>query len=80
MTASMSRKGNFWNNAPMESFCGNLKRERVHQVRYAMRAQARSDLFGCTDVLGQIRRQARLNNLSPTEFERRYYQQRGQAA
>lgn len=40
MTVSMSRKGDCWNNAPMESFWGTLKNELVHHRRYRTRAQA----------------------------------------
>ena len=42
---SMSRKANCWDNAPMESFFKTLKVERVHQLRYATRAQARLDVI-----------------------------------
>jgi putative transposase len=42
---SMSRKGNCWDNAPMESFFGTLKTELVHHSRYPGRATARRDLF-----------------------------------
>ena len=41
---SMSRKGNCWDNAPMESFFKTLKVERVHHLRYQTRAQARLDI------------------------------------
>jgi hypothetical protein len=41
MVQSMSRKGNCWNNAPMESFFKTLKVEWVDRMRYATRAQAR---------------------------------------
>ena len=44
MTASMSGKGNCWDNAAMESFFKTLKVERVYQVRYPARAQARLDI------------------------------------
>ena len=44
MTPSMSRKANCWDNAAMESFFKTLKVERVHQVLYETRAQARIDL------------------------------------
>jgi len=44
MVPSMSRKANCWDNAAMESFFKTLKVERVHQVRYETRAQARIDL------------------------------------
>lgn len=41
---SMSRKANAWDNAPMESFFKTLKVERVYQVRYRDRQQARLDI------------------------------------
>ena len=42
---SMSRKGNCWDNAPMESFFGTLKTELVHRREYPDRDAARRDLF-----------------------------------
>jgi transposase InsO family protein len=45
MTCSMSRRGNCWDNAPMESFFHTLKTELVHQRNYATREEARRDLF-----------------------------------
>ncbi|WP_114472704.1 IS3 family transposase [Pseudorhodoferax soli] len=44
ITMSMSRRANAWDNAPMESFFKTLKVERIHQVRYDTRAQARLDI------------------------------------
>ena len=44
MTQSMSRKGNCWDNAPMESFFKTLKVERIYQTQYATRAEARLDI------------------------------------
>ncbi len=44
MVASMSRRANAWDNAVMESFFKTLKVERIYQVRYASRAQARLDI------------------------------------
>ena len=44
MVQSMSRKANCWDNAAMESFFKTLKVERVHQVQYENRAQARIDV------------------------------------
>jgi putative transposase len=41
----MSRKGNCWDNAPMESFFGILKTELAHQCEYPDRDAARRDLF-----------------------------------
>ena len=45
MVQSMSRKANCWDNAPMESFFKTLKVERVYQVRYDTRAQAKLDII-----------------------------------
>ena len=44
MVQSMSRKANCWDNAAMESFFKTLKVERVYQVHYESRAQARIDV------------------------------------
>lgn len=44
MTPSMSRKANCWDNSAMESFFKTLKVERVYQLRYDTRAQARLDI------------------------------------
>ena len=42
---SMSRKGNCWDNAPMESFYATLKGELVEQRDYLTRDEARADIF-----------------------------------
>ncbi|PZX16072.1 integrase-like protein [Palleronia aestuarii] len=49
ITPSMSRKGDCLDNAPMESFFGSLKTERVHHQSYATRDEARRDLFAWTE-------------------------------
>lgn len=73
---SMSRKGNCWDNAPMESFFGSLKRELVHRVRFASRQEARAALFDWIEVwYNRQRRHSSLGNVSPAAFERRYWQQ-----
>lgn len=45
MIQSMSRKGNCWDNAPMESFFGTAKSELVQHQRYPTREDAKRDLF-----------------------------------
>lgn len=45
MIQSMSRKGNCWDNAPMERFFGTAKSELVHHQRYPTREAAKRDLF-----------------------------------
>lgn len=76
MTASMSRRGNCYDNAPMESFWGTLKNELVHQRRYATRAQARQELAEYIAVFyNRQRRHSRLGNLSPTAFAQQWARQ-----
>jgi putative transposase len=41
MTMSMSRKGDCYENAPMESFCGSFKNELVQHHRFTTPAEAR---------------------------------------
>jgi transposase InsO family protein len=50
MTASMSRKGNCYDNAPMESFWGTLKQELVHHRRYRTRQEAMQDITEYIEV------------------------------
>lgn len=45
LAQSMSRKGNRWDDTPMESFFGGLKAELVHRARYPTRDAARGGLF-----------------------------------
>ena len=69
MTASMSRKGNCWDNAVTESFFNSLKNERVHHMRYATRAEAKQDLFEYIEVFyNRKRRHSALGYRSPADF------------
>jgi transposase InsO family protein len=45
MTCSMRRKGNFWDNAPTESWFNSFKNQRVHGVSYASHADMRAASF-----------------------------------
>ena len=45
MLCSMSRKGDCWDNAPMESFFATLKGELVDERDYLTRDEARADVF-----------------------------------
>jgi putative transposase len=75
MTASMSRKGNCYDNAPMESFWGVLKNEQTHHCRYATRQEAVADIAEYIDIFyNRQRKQARLGFLSPAAFERWFYE------
>lgn len=69
MTASMSRKGVCWDNAPTESFFNSLKNERVHGTTYATRADAIADLFEYIEVFyNRSRRHSTLGYSSPVQF------------
>jgi len=74
MRASMSGKGNCYDNAPMESFFATFKTELVYQQRFATRDEARRAIFEYIEVFyNRQRRHASIGNLSPAEFERRYH-------
>jgi putative transposase len=74
MKASMSRKGNCFDNAPMESFWGTLKQELVHHRRYRSRQEAIQDITEYIEIFyNRQRRQARLGFLSPSVYERKFY-------
>jgi putative transposase len=77
MRASMSRKGNCYDNAPMESFWGVLKNEQIHHCRYATRREAIQDITEYIEIFyNRQRKQARLRFLSPATFERWFYEKR----
>ena len=70
---SMSRRGECWDNAAMESFFSTLKIERVFRSRYKTRDEARADIFDYIErFYNPRRRHSTLNGLSPVEFEKRY--------
>jgi putative transposase len=74
MRASMSRKGDCYDNAPMESFWGTLKSEHVHHRRYKIREEAIREITEYIEVFyNRQRRQARLGYLSPAVYERQFY-------
>jgi transposase InsO family protein len=66
ITCNMSRRGNCWDNAPMESFFSTLKKELVHQEQYA----TRQSLFEYIEVFyNRERRHSALGYVSPETFE-----------
>ena len=70
ITCSMSRKGNCWDNAMMESFFATLKKERVHLEEYATRSEARASVFDYIErFYNRIRRHSALGYQSPEQFE-----------
>lgn len=73
ITSSMSRKGNCYDNAVMESFFHSLKVEQVHHEIYLTRAKARASLFEYIEMFyNRIRRHSSINYLSPVDFEAKY--------
>jgi len=74
LQASMSEKGNCYDNAPMESFWGTLKQELVYQCRYTSRQEAIRDITEYIEVFyNRQLRQARLGFLSPAAYLQKYY-------
>jgi transposase InsO family protein len=68
--ASMSRKGNPYDNAVVESFFGNLKNELVHHRNFKTREQARSELFDYIEVFyNRQRLHSSLNYRTPAAVE-----------
>lgn len=69
---SMSRRGNCWDNAVVESFFGSLKKERVRKRKYNDREEARSDIFDYIEFFyNRKRRHEHLNGISPVDFEKK---------
>jgi putative transposase len=72
VNCSMSRSGNVWDNAAMESFFSSLKTERTARKVYRSRAEAKADVFDYIErFYNPKRRHSTLGYLSPIEFERK---------
>jgi putative transposase len=70
ITCSMSRSGNCWDNAAMESFFSSLKIERVRGKVYRTRDQARADVFDYIErFYNPTRRHSTIGYMSPIVFE-----------
>jgi len=68
--ASMSRKGDCYDNAPMESFFHTLKTELVHHRHYATREEAKRDIFAYIEgFYNRIRRHSAIGSIRPVEME-----------
>jgi transposase InsO family protein len=76
MQASMSGKGNCYDNAPMESFWGSLKSELVHHRRYATRSQAQASIREYIEIFyNRQRRHSRLGYMAPAVFAQNFSKQ-----
>jgi putative transposase len=70
VVCSMSRSGNVWDNAAMESFFSSLKTERTARRMYRTRDEARADVFDYIErFYNPKRRHSRIGYMSPMEFE-----------
>jgi transposase InsO family protein len=73
MRASMSRRGNCYDNAPMESFWGSLKNELVHHCRYTTRAEAQASIQEYIEIFyNRQRRHSRLGYSAPAVFAQNF--------
>ena len=71
VTCSMSRSGNVWDNAAMESFFSSFKTERTARKTCRTRDQAKADVFDYIErFYNPKRRHSTLGYLSPVEFEK----------
>ncbi len=76
LRVSMSRKGNCYDNAPVESFWGTLKTELVHHRSYHTRAEAECEIMEYIDLFyNRQRRQARLGYVSPAAYTQQFTRQ-----
>lgn len=67
---SMSRKGNCYDNATMESFWSTLKLELVYRTNFQSHSQARNQIFDFIEIFYNRQRiHSSLNYLSPIDFE-----------
>ena len=81
MKTSMSRKGDCWDNAPMESFFGALKTECLHHFKFKTRDQARQVVFDYIEVFyNRIRRHATIQNQVPADYANQFYKNELQIA
>ncbi|MEE9272362.1 MAG: IS3 family transposase, partial [Robiginitomaculum sp.] len=70
LEASMSRRGNCYDNAVAESFFHLLKTERIRRKTYKMRQLARQDVFDYIEMFyNSKRKHGKCGMLSPAQFE-----------
>ncbi len=81
LQASMSRRGNCYDNAVAESFFSSLKKERIRNHVYHTRDKARADIFDYIEVFyNPVRRHAKLGNQIPADFAKQFYNHKQIAA
>jgi putative transposase len=71
VTCSMSRSGNVWDNAAMESFFSSMKTKRIGRKTYRTRNHAKVDVFDYIErFYNPTRRHSTMGYLSPMDFEK----------
>jgi len=66
----MSRRGNCYDNAAVESFFGSLKKEKIGRYIYKTREEAKAEIFDYIEVFyNRARRHKHLGQISPEAFE-----------
>jgi transposase InsO family protein len=72
ITSSVSRPGNCWDNAMIESFFHTLKVELINNRKYATRSEARKEIFEYIEVFyNRIRLHSGIGYISPEIYEKR---------
>ena len=72
ITASMSRRGNCWDNACSETLFGSLKVERLHGQSFVTRRHAKDETLAWLLWYNQSRLHSTLNYVSPMQFEKHW--------
>mgnify|MGYP001337767811 CR=1 FL=1 len=74
MDVSMSRKGNCYDNACIESFHSVLKKELIYLTKYKTREQAKKEIYEYIEIFYNAKRIHSANGyFSPSEYERMYF-------
>ncbi|MCR8636786.1 IS3 family transposase, partial [Paenibacillus radicis (ex Xue et al. 2023)] len=74
MKASMSRKGNCYDNACIESFHSVLKKEFIYCTKFRTKAQAQQEMFEYIELFYNRKRiHGSLGYVSPDQYEAMYY-------
>tara|TARA_B100000780_G_scaffold279009_1_gene254946 strand:- start:2525 stop:2920 length:396 start_codon:yes stop_codon:yes gene_type:complete len=75
LQASMSRRGNCWDNAVAQSFFSLMKGERIRGRIYPTRHEAWADIFDYIELFYNPRRRHGNNDgISPVQYEKQYYE------
>ena len=73
ITASISRKGNCWDNAPSEALFASLKVERLHGACFETIRQAKDEVLNWLLWYNHTRMHSTLGYVSPMQFEQDWY-------